>query len=673
MTNEKDEIPNDDVVVVVSPAVAEDAEAGPADIADTKDSGKNGYRSTGESSKDITTSTKSSARLSSSGPEAAVRVEVHHTEDRRPISRPTSTSPTTSSSSTSRPTTTSSTDESERPREKSDKARSIEEGAAAGVPVIVRPDDERGDNETAPITSPDAHDDDNIEATADRFQTALPAAYAVDEYDLPVAYDITDGDDTEMDMKKKQGSKKKCGVAVLVLLAVIAIILIAVGTATGFTSAQSANSKSIEDDDELGQSSEESEKSKSSSSEDDLPPPSCPAFVPLREYTPPSEARRYCKEGKCWEQVGPTMLGLLHEKFGNHLKFNSAGDRLALSSSRAGSCNGGDIGIIRVYDMNASYDFNQIGQTIEGFEEGDYARGVLSGDGRRLAVGYPKHNSYDLNNAGAFLVYELDETSGNWTALGNPLYYTAKKSRFGGHFVYVSIRRMNSTDGVRWEQMGQPLALPINETATRPKFGYKVKLSADGRTIVIGRKNEDEIDAGGVVAFRYVEEEDIWAQLGDEIMGLSERDAFGRHLDASFGSGTVRVAAGGKDEYLETNSTSTGYIRVFELDERNKTWTQMGGPIIGEIPGTKLNIVSLSANGTRLAAGTARGPEGGNGRGYFLIYDYIDGEWRQVGGKVESAQSAEYGLSLNLSPDGSLLFSTRPEPTHGAVRIYKLV
>mmetsp|Transcript_33244 Transcript_33244/g.72893 ORF Transcript_33244/g.72893 Transcript_33244/m.72893 type:complete len:165 (+) Transcript_33244:807-1301(+) len=156
-------------------------------------------------------------------------------------------------------------------------------------------------------------------------------------------------------------------------------------------------------------------------------------------------------------------------------------------------------------------------------------------------------------------------------------------------------------------------------------------------------------------------------------MGLSERDAFGRHLDASFGSGTVRVAAGGKDEYLETNSTSTGYIRVFELDERNKTWTQMGGPIIGEIPGTKLNIVSLSANGTRLAAGTARGPEGGNGRGYFLIYDYIDGEWRQVGGKVESAQSAEYGLSLNLSPDGSLLFSTRPEPTHGAVRIYKLV
>ena len=426
MTNEKDENPNDDVVVVVSPAVAEDAiERLPeadleeatnkreklADIADTKDVDKIDYKSA-FASQDIA-STKSSAKLSSS--EGAVRVEVHHAEDRRPTSPPTSP-----------------TDENEKPREieKFDQARSIEEG----VPVIDRPDEETSEDETAPITSPDSRDDDNIEATADRFQAALPAAYAVDEYDLPVAYDITDGADTEMDMKKDQGSKKKCGMAVLVLLAVIAIILIAVGTTTGFTSTQSANvdgdSKSIDDGDELGQSSG-SEKSESSSSEDENPPPSCPAFVPLREYTPPSETRRYCRAGSCWEQVGPTMLGLLHEKFGNHLKFNSAGDRFALSSSRAGSCNGGDIGVIRVYDMNASYDFNQIGQTIEGFEEGDYARGVLSGDGRRLAVAYPKHRSHDLPRSGAFLVYELNETSGNWTALGDPFYGTVKKTRFG--------------------------------------------------------------------------------------------------------------------------------------------------------------------------------------------------------------------------------------------------
>ena len=61
------------------------------------------------------------------------------------------------------------------------------------------------------------------------------------------------------------------------------------------------------------------------------------------------------------------------------------------------------------------------------------------------------------------------------------------------------------------------------------------KLSADGRTLVVGRKNEMEIDAGGVVVFRYIEEEDIWTQLGDEITGLSPGDAFGRHLAASFG------------------------------------------------------------------------------------------------------------------------------------------
>jgi len=183
------------------------------------------------------------------------------------------------------------------------------------------------------------------------------------------------------------------------------------------------------------------------------------------------------------------------------------------------------------------------------------------------------------------------------------------------------------------------------------KSGYRISLSADGNTVVIGAPYNDGNGtlSGHVRVYRNVNKS--WQLIGNDIDGNASLNYFGMSVSVSFDGNIIAVGAPGNS----TTGSSSGQVRMYEYNFG--VWTQLGNEINGEssLDGSG-NSVSLSADGKVVAIGAAHNDGNGQNSGHVRVYENISGTWTQVGTDINGEHAGDaFGHSVSLSSDGSVL------------------
>jgi hypothetical protein len=163
-----------------------------------------------------------------------------------------------------------------------------------------------------------------------------------------------------------------------------------------------------------------------------------------------------------------------------------------------------------------------------------------------------------------------------------------------------------------------------------------------------------------------------WTQLGADILGESN-DAFGRGLSLS-SDGTV-VAAGAI--YSDgSGRADSGSVRVYKYV--SGSWTKLGGNIDGEYAGDESgSAVSLSSDGTIVAIGSKYNFAKGFYAGHVRVFKLQSASWVQLGSDIDAeAEYDQSGTSVSLSSDGSIVaigaaYNSGAGDSSGHVRVYK--
>ncbi|MFY0675158.1 MAG: choice-of-anchor D domain-containing protein, partial [Bacteroidia bacterium] len=359
--------------------------------------------------------------------------------------------------------------------------------------------------------------------------------------------------------------------------------------------------------------------------------------------------------------------------------------------------NGTNSGAVRVFEWDVdSTKWDQVGQDIEGEAAYDNS-GIsvsLTSNGQILAIG-AINNDDSGSNAGHVRVFKWDSVNVRWTQLGSDIDGEASDDNFGvsvslssngdilaiggyknddeasdaGHARVFAWDSLNS----EWEQIGSD----IDGEAKGDNFGRSVSLSDDGKTLAIGgvSNNGTASDAGHIRVFEWDETNEDWQQVGLDIDGEAQGDRFGAAVSISSDGKTVIGGAFNNDG----TGSDAGHVRIFEWNADLGEWSQKGKDLDGEGTGDKFGrSVSISNDGNLIAAGGSSNDGFASNAGHvrLFIWDDSNSEWVQLGSDIDGETSSnELGWSVSLSADGTILAAGAPynddkAANAGHVRIY---
>jgi len=220
---------------------------------------------------------------------------------------------------------------------------------------------------------------------------------------------------------------------------------------------------------------------------------------------------------------------------------------------------------------------------------------------------------------------------------------------------------------------GRAVKLVAADEAGTARFGFRVALSADGKTALVGGA-DDEDGRGAAWVFRRVGSG--WAQRGRKLVGGGEVG------NAGFG-GAVALSADGRTALIggPFDDHNTGAAWVFVL--RGSRWVQQGRKLTAsdEAGHSWFGFaVALSGGGsTALLGGPADAhPKGASftvGHGAAWIFRRTGTVWRQDGAKLTGSADRptfSFGAVVSLSADGATALVSAPDtnPARGAAWVF---
>ena len=204
-------------------------------------------------------------------------------------------------------------------------------------------------------------------------------------------------------------------------------------------------------------------------------------------------------------------------------------------------------------------------------------------------------------------------------------------------------------EGTSWSQQGAKLTGA--EGAGAGHFGYRVALSADGNTALIGGPRDNgEVGAAYVgAAWVFTREGTAWTQQGPKLTGADEAGA------GHFGY-SVALSADGNTALIGGPYDSKGVGAGWVFTREGTAWTQQGPKLSGQGEvgeGSFGESVALSAEGSTALIG---GPYDNKGVGAGWVFTREGTAWTQQGPKLtgkEEAGTAWFGYSVALSAEGN--------------------
>ena len=304
-----------------------------------------------------------------------------------------------------------------------------------------------------------------------------------------------------------------------------------------------------------------------------------------------------------WNQVGDYIYGESSgDRSGFNVSINSLGNIVAIGARNNQGGNGVSSGHVRVYSWDKNNNsWIQLGQDIDGEAANDWFgfSVSLNSNGNILAVGANK-NDGNGSNSGHARVFEFDNNSNNWNQLG----------------------------------------LDIDGEAKNDLSGRKVSLNNIGNIVAV---SAHENNNGYVKIYKW--NVNTWIQMGSNIIGENNGDNFGWSL--SLNSDGNRIAIGAR-----YNGSNVGHARIFEYNEINNNWTQLGNDIDGEDTFNDFgSSISLNGIGDIVSIGAIYNDGGGNESGHVRVFKWDGTSWVQLGLDIDGKTAGEHSGVYNYLND----------------------
>ena len=198
------------------------------------------------------------------------------------------------------------------------------------------------------------------------------------------------------------------------------------------------------------------------------------------------------------------------------------------------------------------------------------------------------------------------------------------------------------------------------------QLGMAVDVSNEGNTIAILEHGDLY---GKVKVFEF--ENNTWGPIGDAIVGAQLYDYCGNTVSLSKKGSIVAFGCSRGD----SNGTNSGHAEVWQFNDNDNTWVQLGQRITGYSSSYSGQAISLSSDGLVIAIG-GHYLDSGNKAGLARVYRFEDGAWGQRGQDLWGEDEGDrFGTDLSLSSDGTMLAVGAPNhpkyTSHGRVRVFQ--
>ena len=347
----------------------------------------------------------------------------------------------------------------------------------------------------------------------------------------------------------------------------------------------------------------------------------------------------------------PPYLGNGLPVFPARISISNDGNIVAAASAHNATGIGTNMNYVKVY-QNTS----QIGQTLTYAEDGvdltcttSYGHGLaLSGDGQRLFVGAPYHNT----NRGRVRMYEYNSGTNNWDLVAT-IYQDSANVFAGQHLDTNSDGTVLITN---WGNTGNKVFSIPKGSSTFTQIGSFVtgfgsnfwKMSNDGTTIAgagqsnfiaVWKRNGNVCDVGSACW-------DLITTPTSLVSDGSGTEGAKNSFDIS-GDGTRVIF------HESTVGGSPGTAQIYEYGG-GTTWTKMA-TIIGPATSDLGNAIHYGGNLVLSGDGNKAimGAPGYNGVGAFLIYEWDGSSWNQTDLVTSTFSPSNSGVTATISSDGS--------------------
>lgn len=206
-----------------------------------------------------------------------------------------------------------------------------------------------------------------------------------------------------------------------------------------------------------------------------------------------------------------------------------------------------------------------------------------------------------------------------------------------------------------------------------------LSMSKDGNFLAVGSSNRNynnpDPNLMGIGIVRIYENiNDLWIQVGDDLMTGNEIDDFGiswrgNGIDLSADGSVIAIGA---PNYYGSGTFGDGFGLVKVFGNNNGNWVQMGTDIIGSMDSHTGTAVSLSDDGLTMAVGAAHSQ---NTFGDVKIYNFQNDDWVQIGNQINGESENDLlTYTMSLSADGNRLALSTPNPgnfTMGYAKVFE--
>lgn len=330
--------------------------------------------------------------------------------------------------------------------------------------------------------------------------------------------------------------------------------------------------------------------------------------------------RVYEFNGVSWVQMGQDIYGGVNDRLGNSVALSDNGDRVVIGA--VGAVGGAQDGIVTVYKFDGA-NWNLLGQPILAETSGEWfghSVDISGGSGDRIIAGSPYNNDNGGPDEGSARVFEFDGT--NWNQVGQDLDGIGSE-RFGfavsmdpsGSVIAIGgdsgpgVVRVYSLMVNVWDQVGSDLIGDQNGDA----FGSSLSLSNDGEFLAVGILGGGSVGQGSVKVFGGGSS--YTTQVGQTIFGANNGDWIGGRESVAINAFGNKLVIG--SSLNDGNGISSGHARLFTF---NTSWVQ-NGVVYGEIAGDEMGQVAISSNGQRIVLGARENSDAGNVAGHARVYD----------------------------------------------------
>ena len=375
---------------------------------------------------------------------------------------------------------------------------------------------------------------------------------------------------------------------------------------------------------------------------------------------------------------------------------------LVVGDKRYGSENNGRA---RVYDWNVTNSVwqirentNIIGEEMIGVAAHEHTGACVatSADGNVIAVGdiyhdYPQggagrvrvwdwnttDNKFHLRDDNTKLLYGFNSNeqlgkaislSADGTIIAIGSHYWDKPSQWDQGMV-----RVFKWNGVSWSQLGNNT--DIQGVSASDHLGESVALSSDGTILAVGVSHVEvppgsqNWNRGEIHVYTYNSNNNIWNKrnMDSSYQGSNDYDILGWSIAIS-SDGNI-VAAGGNNAY-GGNHQGIGFVRIWEWNSNTGQYDKRGSDLPGNGNWKHFgHRVDLSADGKILVVGAAGWNQ--NLEGYVEVYmwndidEYIILTDRIIGSDINGSSSSQFGHSVSLNADGTILAVGAPMTSAG--------